>query len=82
MLEPKTTPQMLTHLMAAHRSDLQLIYANSLYLVDQLRMVFSMLDGRAVALTDEERGWLEKAYETIGDIQERIESRIPLSHLD
>lgn len=82
MHEPTTPRRVRDDLMTAHRDDLKRIYADSLYLVDQLRMVFSLLDGRKVELTDDERDWLENAYETIGGIQERIESRIPHRHLD
>lgn len=71
----------LARLMAAHRDELKGIYADSLWLVDNLRYLVAMLDGRGVALTDDEQAFLDAALTAIGGIQERIEARIPTRFL-
>lgn len=64
-----------------HRGDLRQIYGDTLWLVDNLRILFSLLETRGVEFTDQEEGFIETTWKTIGGIQQHIENRIPLREL-
>ncbi|MBK6742491.1 MAG: hypothetical protein IPG66_05735 [Hydrogenophilales bacterium] len=71
----------LARAMAAHRDELRQIYADTLYAVDNLRIAQASISGRGGELSDQEQAYLDITLETIADIQERIEKRIPICDL-
>lgn len=61
----------------SEREALKHVYGLSLYAVDNLRIVEAMLSSRGIALNEEERAFLNAAYESIADAQESIEAVVP-----
>jgi hypothetical protein len=63
------------------RDALKCSYANSLYVVDNLRLLVSSLEARGIKLTEDESAFSDAAYNSLGDMQQAIESVVPLSEL-